>query len=104
LLEVVTAKMDKATIGAKASEIEQHPERRFKAAFENYQEREHPDLREKQPGLRLRQYQDLMYKQFQKSPENPYNQTTVAFNASKDEKVEALNRKRTDVENRLRDG
>ena len=29
LLEVVTAKMDKASVGAKAGEIERHPEVRF---------------------------------------------------------------------------
>ncbi|KAI0078977.1 DUF1014-domain-containing protein [Panus rudis PR-1116 ss-1] len=103
LLEVVTAKMDKASIGQKASEIERHPERRFKAAFEAYKERELPKLRQEHPGLRLNQYQDLLYKQFQKSDENPFNQVTVSYDASKEEKVEALNRKKAAVEHRLRE-
>ena len=66
LLEVVNAKMDKASIGSRAADIERHPEvralcmemdgrsvfgacvlqRRFKAAFEAYKERELPKARE----------------------------------------------------------
>ncbi|KZT74045.1 DUF1014-domain-containing protein [Daedalea quercina L-15889] len=102
LLEVVTAKMDKASVGQRAAGLEQHPERRFKAAFEAYKERELPILRSERPGLRLQQYHDLLYKQFQKSPENPFNQVTVAYDASKEEKVEALKKKSAAVENRLR--
>ena len=63
LLEVVNAKMDKASIGSRAADIERHPEvstataqdgvsvaygslqRRVKAAFEAYKERELPKAR-----------------------------------------------------------
>ncbi|ETW85173.1 hypothetical protein HETIRDRAFT_43144, partial [Heterobasidion irregulare TC 32-1] len=103
LLDVVTAKMDKASVGSKAAGIERHPERRFKAAYEAYQERELPNLRVEHPGLRLQQYKDLLYKQFQKSPENPFNQVTVSYDATKDDKVDALKRRQTEVEERLRD-
>ncbi|THH17976.1 hypothetical protein EW146_g2935 [Bondarzewia mesenterica] len=103
LLEVVTAKMDKASVGSKAAGIERHPERRFKAAFEAYQERELPNLKQEHPGLRLQQYKDLLFKQFQKSPDNPFNQVTVEYDASKEEKVEALKKRQAAVENRLRE-
>lgn len=103
LLEVVTAKMDKASVGQRAADIERHPERRFKAAYAAYEERELPNLKVEHPGLRLQQYKDLLYKQFQKSPENPFNQATVSYDASKDEKLEALNRKKAEVEQRLRE-
>lgn len=103
LLEIVTAKLDKASVGQQAAGIERHPERRFKAAYEAYQERELPIIRQEHPGLRLQQYKDLLYKQFQKSPENPYNQTTVAYDASKDEKVEALKKQKAEIEERLRE-
>jgi len=103
LLDVVTAKMDKASLGAQASKIETHPERRFKAALEAYQERELPNIKKDHPGLRLQQYKELLYKQFQKSPENPFNQTTVAHDATKEAKIEALNRKKADIEHRLRE-
>ncbi|THV01385.1 DUF1014-domain-containing protein [Dendrothele bispora CBS 962.96] len=103
LLEVVTAKMDKASVGQQAAGIERHPERRFKAALEAYTERELPNIRRDHPGLRLQQYKELLYKQFQKSPENPFNQVVVDYNATKEDKVEALNSKKTQIENRLRD-
>ncbi|KAI0781460.1 hypothetical protein BD413DRAFT_463943 [Trametes elegans] len=103
LLEVVTAKMDKASVGSQAANLERHPERRFKAAFEAYKERELPNARKEHPGLRLQQYHDLLYKQFQKSPENPFNQVTVSYDASKDERVEALQKKNAEVAQRLRE-
>jgi hypothetical protein len=103
LLEVVNAKTDKAAVGAQAAGIERHPERRFKAAFEAYQERELPRAKQEYPGLRLAQYKDLLFKQFQKSPENPFNQTLVAYDASQEEKVDALRRKKEAVEDSFRD-
>ena len=57
------------------------------------------------PGLRQNQYRDKLFKQFEKAPENrtssaalmdamkltaAFNQAQVAYNATKDEKVEAL--------------
>jgi hypothetical protein len=103
LLEVVNAKSDKASVGQQAAKLEQHPERRFKAAFEAYKERELPQAKIDHPGLRLQQYQELLYKQFQKSPDNPFNQVNVEYNASKDAKIEALNQRKEQVESRLRD-
>ncbi|KAF7359118.1 DUF1014-domain-containing protein [Mycena sanguinolenta] len=140
LLEVVTAKMDKASVGQQAADIEQHPEVgpsilypalldeihvhsgdsrhaqtafmaqiRFlmhfgvQAAFEAYQERELPVVRQEHPGLRLQQYKELLFKQFKKSPENPFNQVVVDYDASKEDKLEALKLKKAQVEDRLRE-
>ncbi|KAI9433863.1 DUF1014-domain-containing protein [Lactarius indigo] len=99
LLEVVTAKVDKASIGNQAAGIEKHPE----AAFNAYVERELPNIREEQPGLRLQQYKDLLFRQFQKSPENPFNQATVDYNATNEEKVEVLRRRQDEIRERLRE-
>lgn len=41
-----------------------------------------------------------MFKNFKKSPENPFNQATVAFDASKEEKLAALKKLREETENR----
>ncbi|KAF8319444.1 DUF1014-domain-containing protein, partial [Clavulina sp. PMI_390] len=101
MLEIVNAKADKASVGQDASKIEAHPERRFKAAFEAYLERELPETRKEHPGLRLQQYRDLLFKQFQKHPDNPFNQTTVEYNATKDDKVAALKAERARIEERL---
>ncbi|KIL68476.1 hypothetical protein M378DRAFT_71431, partial [Amanita muscaria Koide BX008] len=103
LLEVVTAKADKASVGQQAANIERHPEVMVHAAFEAYQEHELPNIKQEHPGLRLQQYKELLYKQFQKSPENPFNQATVAYDATKEEKVEVLKKKRVEIEERLRD-
>ncbi|KAF8626237.1 hypothetical protein AX15_004917 [Amanita polypyramis BW_CC] len=103
LLTVVTAKMDKASVGQQAANIERHPERRFKAAFEAYQDRELPKIKEKHPGLRLQQYKDLLHKQFQKAPENPFNQATVAYDASKEDRVGVLKQKQKDARESFRD-
>ena len=44
-----------------------------------------------------------MHKNFQKSPENPFNQAVLSYNATKEEKVEALKAQKAKVEERLRD-
>jgi len=103
LMEVVTAKTDKASVGQAAAGLEKHPERRFKGAFEAYKEAQLPILKDDYPGLRLNQYQDMMYKNFQKSPDNPFNQTVLAYDATKEEKLEALKAKKAQVEERLRE-
>ncbi|KAH9810374.1 hypothetical protein DFH28DRAFT_1132181 [Melampsora americana] len=99
LSEVVLEKNDKASLGAKAAtSVDAHPERRFKAAFEAYKEKELPIARKEHPGLRLQQYHDLLYKQFQKHPDNPFNQIVVSYDATKEDKVSALKSKRKEVE------
>jgi len=103
LMEVVTAKTDKASVGQAAAGLEKHPERRFKAAYEAYKEQQLPILKVDYPGLRLQQYQDMMYKNFQKSPDNPFNQTILAYDATKEEKLDALKAKKAQVEARLRE-
>ncbi|KZT53881.1 DUF1014-domain-containing protein [Calocera cornea HHB12733] len=102
LLTAINAKSDKASQGAAASQLEKHPERRFKAAFKEYEERQLPILREERPGLRLQQYKDLIFKQFQKAPENPFNQAALEYNATKEERIEVLNKQRRHIEDRLR--
>ena len=65
--------------------------------------------------------QDILFKQFQKSPDNPYslsfcfpcvsaslglyrfNQVTVEYNATNEEKVDALRRRHDEVRDRLRE-
>ncbi|KAI7894515.1 uncharacterized protein EV154DRAFT_498047 [Mucor mucedo] len=58
-------------------DIEKHPERRFKNALKEYEEREIKNFRSQYPGLRLSQLKEIMYKEFQKSADNPFNQTNV---------------------------
>ncbi|KAG0150289.1 hypothetical protein CROQUDRAFT_652465 [Cronartium quercuum f. sp. fusiforme G11] len=103
LLDIVTEPVDKALLGTKAAQtVDAHPERRFKAAFEAYKDRELPIARKEYPGLRLQQYNDLLFKQFEKHPDNPYNKLVVSYDATKEDKVAALKSKRKEVEDRLK--
>ncbi|KAF9018259.1 hypothetical protein BGZ52_004420, partial [Haplosporangium bisporale] len=87
----------------KGKDVDRHPERRFKAAFAAYVEREMPILKQEHPGLRQNQMQDLLYKQFQKSPENPFNQANVlAYDANKQEEREHIDSRKSEIANRLK--
>jgi hypothetical protein len=46
--------------------IDRHPERRQKAALAAFEDKRLPEMRKEHPGLRLQQYKDLIYKEFQK--------------------------------------
>lgn len=64
-------------------DLDRHPERRFKAALAAYSERRLPEMRKEHPGLRKQQMEQLIYKEFQTSDENPFNkETNLEFNAS----------------------
>lgn len=68
--------------------------------------------------MRTQQYHDALYKEFQKHPDNPFNQVwgmcfycrlyshvflqlTVAYDATKEDKLDALQSKRSATEKRL---
>mmetsp|Transcript_31059 Transcript_31059/g.60684 ORF Transcript_31059/g.60684 Transcript_31059/m.60684 type:complete len:209 (+) Transcript_31059:145-771(+) len=59
-------------------EADAHPERRRKAAFKAYEEREIPVVRAENPGLKLSQVKEIIFKAWQKSPENPVNMAAMA--------------------------
>eukprot|EP01113_Clastostelium_recurvatum_P047496 TRINITY_DN8483_c0_g1_i1.p3 TRINITY_DN8483_c0_g1~~TRINITY_DN8483_c0_g1_i1.p3 ORF type:complete len:158 (-),score=65.58 TRINITY_DN8483_c0_g1_i1:40-513(-) len=61
-----------------SSADDKHPEKRLKAAFSQYEERELPLLRADNPGLKLSQVKEILWKQWQKSPENPLVQAAMA--------------------------
>lgn len=58
--------------------IDQHPERRLKAAFRAYEEEHLPILRAENPGLKYSQVKDRLWEQWQKAPENPLVQKRKA--------------------------
>lgn len=51
--------------------VDQHPERRLKAAYAVFEEREFPRLKAENPNLRQSQVKQLLRKEWMKSPENP---------------------------------
>ncbi|TID13572.1 hypothetical protein CANINC_004930 [Pichia inconspicua] len=75
-------------------DLDRHPERRFKAALAAYTESRLPEIKKENPGLRKQQMEQLIYKEFQKSPENPFNQeTNIDYNAS----TEAVDSKKREI-------
>lgn len=90
------------TTGKGGDKIDRHPERRFKAALKAYEDARLPDLRQEHPGLRLNQYKELMYKEFQKSPDNPFNQVNVSYNASQNDVSSTAASVRRGKEDRLK--
>ena len=64
--------------------IDRHPERRFKAAYAAYEERRLEEMKDEK-GLRRQQRVDQIRKEFEKHPDNPFNQTSGQYNMSKEE-------------------
>lgn len=67
--------------------IDRHPERRFKAAYAAFEERRLDEMKDEK-GLRRQQKVDQIRKEFEKSPENPFNQVAGSYNMSKEEMKE----------------
>ncbi|GIX97606.1 coiled-coil domain-containing protein 124-B [Caerostris extrusa] len=51
-----------------------HPEKRVKAAYQAFEDRNLPLLKAENPNLRLSQLKQMLKKDWMKSPENPLNQ------------------------------
>lgn len=61
-----------------AEEVDQHPEKRMKAAYKKYEETNLPILKQENPNMKLSQLKQMLWKDWQKSPENPLNQRLAA--------------------------
>lgn len=60
---------------------ERHPERRQKAAYAAYEEREMARLQEEMPNLKRSQYKERIFASWKKSPDNPMNQDHASYNS-----------------------
>lgn len=96
--------LDALDLTADSNEVklDRHPERRFKAAYAKFEERRLPEIEQENPGLRKQQRIEIARKEFEKSPENPFNQTgNVRYDSSKTDLEQERQRIRTGVEDRL---
>jgi hypothetical protein len=83
------------------SQLDRHPERRYKAALAAYEAKRLPELDEEMKGLRRNQKIELIRKEFEKSEDNPFNKANVRFDATREE-IDAVRRgEREKVEGRL---
>ena len=55
----------------KDGKVDAHPERRMKAAHAAFEERRMKELQHEKPNLKRTQYKEMIWKEWQKSPENP---------------------------------
>ena len=87
----------------KSSKVERHPERRYPAAYAKYEARRLNEMEEDGTGYGLRQNQkkERIRKEFEKSPENPFNQVTARYDASKEELQAIRDQEREKIEKRL---
>nr|XP_029722773.1 coiled-coil domain-containing protein 124 [Aedes albopictus] len=53
---------------------DRHPEKRMKAAFKAYEDEQLPIMKQEYPSLKLSQLKQMIFKEWQKSPQNPMNQ------------------------------
>ncbi|KAL8372077.1 hypothetical protein RB595_001734 [Gaeumannomyces hyphopodioides] len=86
-----------------AAKVDRHPERRFKAAFAAFEERrlKEAEADGSMAGLRLKQKQERLRKEFERSPENPFNQVTANYDTAKGELKDIREREKAKIETRL---
>lgn len=97
--------MDALSLTASSGDakIDKHPERRFKAAYAQFEERRLGEMQADGTGdgLRLNQKKEKIKKEFERSPENPFNQVSARYDASKDELAEIREQEKSKIETRL---
>lgn len=92
------------TGSGQGDKIDRHPERRFKAAYTQYEERRLEEMKDEK-GLRRNQKIEQIRKEFEKSPDNPFNQDLAGrYDMSKEEMKEAKAEKNAATEARLASG
>lgn len=83
--------------------IDKHPEKRFPAALAKYEERRLAEMKAdgSGTGLRLDQRKQRIRKEFDKSPENPFNQVTAAYNATRGDVADIREQEKAKIDARL---
>ena len=91
------------TTGGDDSKVDRHPERRYPAAYAKYEERRLEEMKKDGSGvgLRLEQRKNRIRKEFEKHPDNPFNQASAAYNASRGDIADIKAAERTKIESRL---
>jgi hypothetical protein len=85
------------------AKIDRHPERRFKAAYGAFEERRLKEMETDGTGqgLRLNQKKEKIKKEFDKSPENPFNQVSAKYDSTKEQLAEIREQEKAKIESRL---
>ena len=62
--------------------VDKHPEKRMKAAYEDFENVRLPQLKSENPSMRLSQLKQMLRKEWQKHPDNPINRAMAAAAAA----------------------
>jgi len=54
---------------------DRHPEKRMKASYKKFEEERYETVKQENPSLKRTQIKEIIWKEWQKSPENPMNQS-----------------------------
>ncbi|KAH6659479.1 hypothetical protein BKA67DRAFT_589491 [Truncatella angustata] len=89
--------------GNSQDKVDKHPERRFKAAYAAFEERRLTEMETdgSGAGLRLQQKKDRIRKEFEKSPDNPFNQVNAQYNSTREDLADIRQKEKSKVETRL---
>jgi lipoate-protein ligase A len=82
-----------------SSKVEKHPERRYKAAYAAFEERRLAEMEEDGSGAGLRQNQKK--ERIRKEFEKPFNNVSVAYDATKEEIAAIREGEKKKIEDRL---
>jgi len=56
-----------------SEKVDKHPEKRMKAAYTEFEEKRLPELKAENKSLKLSQMKQMIFKEWQKHPDNPMN-------------------------------
>jgi len=80
--------------------VDRHPERRFKAAYAVFEERRLEEMKDEK-GLRRNQKVAEIRKEFEKHPDNPFNQVAGRYDMTKEELKDIKEAEKRKTEQRL---
>ncbi|XP_064535576.1 coiled-coil domain-containing protein 124 [Drosophila montana] len=63
-----------AVLNVKDNDDDKHPEKRMRAAYKTFEANNLQRIKAENPSLRMSQWKQLLMKEWNKSPENPFNQ------------------------------
>ncbi|XP_016985061.1 coiled-coil domain-containing protein 124 [Drosophila rhopaloa] len=72
----VASNIDEALVvlSVNDNEDDKHPEKRMRAAYKTFEANNLPRIKAENPSLRMSQWKQLLMKEWNKSPDNPFNQ------------------------------
>ena len=71
-----------SSLNDSATNVDKHPEKRMKAAYEEFESIRLPQLKSENPNLKLSQHKQMLRKEWMKCPDNPLNKKLAAMSSN----------------------